>query len=103
MNFSDLIDSSLKTIIDEKLANFKDFVYSIVPEHKKKIVENSMNDLEKYKWKLLMFLLTVNKKNIDNHVNDFTNKFEIEETHKDKIKDYYTFFIEVKEILTPKK
>ena len=44
----------------------------------------------------MLFVMMINEKNIDKHIDNFMNQFEIADEYKAKIKSYYKMFLEIK-------
>ena len=83
------IPNELKETLSQKIKNFKKFIYEIVPENKKDLLNDEFKDIENNYMKILMFVIFLTEKNMEKNINEFIQKFEIAESHKNKISQYY--------------
>ena len=92
MNFSfqNIINPDLKNFIDEKMNSFIEYIKNIIPENKKEKFEIDYNNLKSNYFKIMMFIIFLNENNTDENIQEFMNKFDINNDNYDKIKEYYT-------------
>jgi len=102
MNKLDILPEEIREPLIEKITNFKKFIFDIVNENNKELLKNEINNLENNQIKVLIFIMMINKKNKDRHINEFINKFNINEIHNEKINSYIDYFIDVKELFVEK-
>ncbi len=57
-----------------------------------------MTDLQNNYFKVLLFIMMIKQENKDSNIKEFMNKFEIDIQHKEKIDNYFDYFIEVKKL-----
>ena len=99
---NDIIEKLPKDFIETlkcKANNFKDFIISVVPENKKDLLNNQINDFQNNFIKILMFVIFIKKENMNDNIDEFMNKYSIPENNKQKITDYFEYFLQIKELL----
>ena len=97
LNIQNIINPKLKEFIDEKMNTFIDFIKEVTPKHKKEEL-NSEYDYLKRLCKNINVYIILKKDNCDENIQEFMNKYDIDNEHFDKIKEYYQCFLDLKEM-----
>ena len=90
----------LENILVNKIKEFGNFLITICnKEDKKKLINETLNNLPLYK--IMIFVMLLDKEKIDTQINDFIILYSINDTldNRQKIKEYLNYYIEVKNIL----
>ena len=90
----------MEDLLSNKIYDFSNYIESICDnEEKKKDIKKALTDLPLYK--IMLFINFLDKKQIDNQIDDFVKLFSLQnnQDNRNKIKEYIDYFIEVKDIL----
>lgn len=70
----------------------------MIPEEKKSMIDDKINDFKNNKIKMLMFVVLLNEKNMNKTITDFFTEFSVSNTAENYavVKRYYEYFLEVK-------
>ena len=91
--------NEIKEILYSRIDEFKNVVINQCNDEENKIkIDTVFKDI----WfsKIMMFIILINDNKMDEQIHEFINKFNLkdDEEWKNKIKDYYKYFLEVKKI-----
>lgn len=84
--------------LEQKFSNFIDTIKTMIPEEKKSMIDDKINDFKNNKIKMLMFVVLLNEKNMNKTITDFFTEFSVSNTAENYavVKRYYEYFLEVK-------
>ena len=102
---NNLINPNLKKFIDEKIQNFINCLSSLIKWEVKKIeLQNWFDEIQNNYFKILMFIIAINKWWMKSHIDEFIQKYEIDdnEENNNKISEYYNMFLEIKDMFNKK-
>ena len=91
----------MQELLIDKVKEFGNYLISkSTTEEKKQEIHKSINNLNCFE--IMLFICLFDKKNIDQEINKFVQKFDIENTDeiKNEIKSHLQYFINVQDILT---
>ena len=96
-------NNTLEQILKEKILNLSNFLKSKSDnETQNKLIDKKLNDLKFYE--ILLFISFLQKNQIDTYIEQFLNTYKIEDSDETRntIKEYMSYFVEVKEIMNQK-
>lgn len=96
-NLLNKIKEEDKIFIETKLNNFINYLKSIVNDEYKEKLSNELENMKKNKIEAIKFIMKFNEKNKDKHINEFIQKYNIDEKHKNKLNDYFDMIIGIKD------
>ena len=95
-----LENTQLEIMLKDKVKDLGNYLIEICEdETKKQNIRDTLIDLPVYR--ILLFISFLNEDKIDHQIDDFENLFKLKHTEESriKIKEYITFFIQIKDIL----
>lgn len=85
--------------LQEQFDKFLLFIKSIVADEQWIKIDEQISDIKNNKWKIYIFIFSLNENNKEKHVQEFVNLYKIDCIHKQKILDFYDLFIQSKNLL----
>lgn len=91
---------NLKDKLEPKLTNFLSFLTTdCIKAENKEEFNSYIEDLKHNNFKIFMFVITLNEENLEKHVDKFMLQFQIEPNNKEKLTQYYLYFLEIKKLI----
>lgn len=91
--------NKIKELLQGSILDFKNDIVKLIKnnDYKEKL-NDSFEKLDQTK--ILLFIFLINKNNMQNQINEFIEKFEIENTTEnfEKIEKWYDYFLEIKSV-----
>ena len=87
--------------LQQKFDNFRNYIINLVPQSHLHEIDKDFIKLKVTDWKFTLFLFSLNNKNIDNQIKLLSEKLNIELSDEiiNKIKEYYSCFLDYSKIL----
>jgi len=93
------ISPKLKNLLSTKFDNFQKFILEIISEEQKVSFNEQIESLKNDFSKILLFVIFIKKENLNKNIDEFMQKFKINESNKPKIEEYYLFFLDIKNLI----